>query len=155
MTRDRQVLEGLVSAVGLGILAEYAYSGIVGRDPPSGPGDLIKAGVTRSGMLGWYQEANALSEKWFDLDGFAAIGAKRPDSRYISRETLTAALGPTAGKIEALIKTGRNVAELDWSATDTRRMRRMLAGQNLFYVRALLDRLEKAGNEAVGVEPLD
>lgn len=152
--RDINVLHGLVSAIGLGVLAEYAYSGIVGRDPPKTAGDLIKAGVTRSGVLGWYQEGNALSEKWFGLDGFAAIGAQRPDSRYISRETLTAALGPTAGKIEALIKTGRNVASLDWTAADTRRMRRMLVGQNLFYIRSLLDRLEAVGNEAVGVEPL-
>ncbi|GAA2871966.1 hypothetical protein GGQ99_000959 [Aminobacter niigataensis] len=153
-TRDINVLHGAVSAIGLGILAEYAYSAIVGRDMPKEPGDLIKAGMTRSGMLGWYQEANALSEKWFSLDAFSAVGAKRPDSRYISRESLTAALGPTAGKIEALIKSGRNTANLDWSAGDTRRMRRMLIGQNLFYIRTLLDKLEAGVNEAVGIEPL-
>ncbi|MER2635338.1 MAG: hypothetical protein ABTQ30_15950, partial [Rhizobiaceae bacterium] len=152
--RDRQVLQGLVSAIGLGMLAEYAYSGIVGRDMPSTLPDMVKAGITRSGVLGWYQEANALSEKWFDVDAFSTIGAKRPDSRYISRETLTAALGPTAGKVEALLKTGRNVADLNWTATDTRRMRKLVIGQNLFYIRTLLDKLEAGGNEAAGVAPL-
>ena len=153
--RDAQVLQGIVSAIGLGVLAEYAYSEIVGRDLTLNPGDMIKAGVSRSGMLGWYQEANSLSEKWWSLDSFGLIGAQRPDSRYISRESLTAALGPTAGKIESLIRTGQDAAKLDWKAGDTRRMRRMLIGQNLFYIRALLDRLEAGANEAVGVEPFE
>lgn len=153
--RDAQVLQGLVSAIGLGILAEAIYSQIVGRDLPKNPADLIKAGLTRSGALGWYQEANAISEKWTGgaADAFRLIGAERPDSRYISRSQLGALLGPTANKLEAFISSGYNVANLNWTAGDTRRVRRLLAGQNLFYIRGLLDKIETQVNEAAGVEP--
>ncbi|WP_185929046.1 hypothetical protein, partial [Mesorhizobium sp. M7A.T.Ca.US.000.02.2.1] len=154
--RDRQVLEGMVSAIGLGMLAEYAYSGIAGRSPPDTASDWIKQGIARAGLLGWYQEANAISAKWTGgaADAYRLIGASRPDSRYYSRSTLGAVLGPTANKVESLIYTSSDVANLDWKAADTRRFRRLLIGQNVFYIRGLIDRLEAGANEAVGVAPL-
>lgn len=155
-SRDRQVLEGMVSAIGLGMLAEYAYSGIAGRDPPVAASEWIKQGISRAGLLGWYQEANAISAKWTGgaADAYRLIGAKRPDSRYYSRSTLGAILGPTANKVESLIYTSSDIANLDWKAADTRRLRRMLIGQNVFYIRGLLDSLEAGANAAAGVEPL-
>lgn len=155
--RDAAVLSGLVSAVGLGILAEYAYSELVDREMPKGPPDLIKAGVTRSGMFGWYQEANAITSKWTggSADFFRLMGSERPDSRYVTRSKLGAILGPTSGKVEAAITMGSDLANLDWTAGDTRRLRRLMVGQNLFYVRRLFDKLEAGANRAVGLEPLD
>lgn len=155
-TRDLNVLHGLASAIALGVLSEYVYSLIVGRDMPKGAPDLIKAGISRSGALGWYQEANAISSKWTGgtADMFRLIGTERPDSRYISRSKLGALLGPTSNKVEALITTGSNVANLNWTAADTRRMRRFMIGQNLFYIRSALDKVEGGVNDAAGLEPM-
>jgi hypothetical protein len=138
-------------------MADSIYSWIVGRDQPTNPADIIKAGVERSGMLGWYQEANSVGEKWTRgaSDAYQLIGAKRPDSRYISRSILGAILGPTANKVESLVTTGGDLANLHWSAADTRRMRRMLIGQNLFYLRSTFDKLEGGFNREIGVTPYD
>lgn len=154
--RDIYVLQGLVSAVALGVLGETIYSWLNDRPLPDNPANIIKSGVERSGVLGWYQEANSLSAKFSGgaADVFRLAGADRPDSRYISRSVLGAFLGPTANKFEDLVRVTGTAANLDWSAADTRRLRRMVPGQNLFYIRRLLDRLEGDVNEAFGIEPL-
>lgn len=154
--RDIYVLQGLVSAVALGVLGETIYSWLNDRPLPDNPANIIKSGVERSGLLGWYQEANSLSAKFSGgaADVFRLAGADRPDSRYISRSVLGAFLGPTANKFEDLVRVTGTAANLDWSAADTRRLRKLVAGQNLFYIRRLLDDLEGGVNEAFGIEPL-
>lgn len=154
--RDIEALQGMASAVALGVMAEVIYSWIVGRDLPENPANIIKSGVERSGLLGWYQEANSLSAKFSggSADVFRLAGADRPDSRYISRSVLGAFLGPTANKFEDLVRVTGTAANLDWSAADTRRLRRMVPGQNLFYIRRRLDELEGNVNEAFGITPL-
>ena len=155
--RDRQVLQGMISAIGLGILAEYANNIAAGRESPKTSADLIKAGVSRSGIMGWYTDANALSSKWTGgtADIFRLIGTSRPDSRYISRSKLGALLGPTAGKVENLLTIASDLTNMNWTAMDTERLRRFMIGQNLFYIRRLLDGLVDGINEAGGLEPLE
>lgn len=158
--RDAQVLQGAASAVALGVLAEYAYSIAANRDAPATPQDWIKAGVNRSGILGWYQEGNSIAAKWTGgtADAFRLIGAGAPDARYISRSPGGALLGPTFGKAESTVKVMSKLVakvlggDVEWNASDTTQMRRMLAGQNLFYIRRLLDAGEREVNDAIGVE---
>jgi hypothetical protein len=162
--RDAQVLQGAVSAIGLGMLSEYAYSLIAGREPPKNTADWVKAGITRSGMLGWYQEGNSILAKWTggSADAFRLMGASRPDARYISRSPGAALLGPVYGKFEAAIKAFSKITAkalntdpnkpIEWTASDTRNLRRLLIGQNLFWLRGLLDRGEAQVNDALGVE---
>ncbi|ATN34736.1 hypothetical protein ACO34A_13095 [Rhizobium sp. ACO-34A] len=159
--RDAQVLQGLVSAIGLGVIAEYAYSIAADRDPPANPADWVKAGINRSGILGWYSEGNSILSKWTGgaADAFRLIGAGQPDARYISRSPLGALLGPTANKAETVIKSTSKLVskalggDAEWSEGDTRNLRRLIAGQNLFYIRRLLDQGEESVNEWLGVEP--
>jgi len=141
--RDAQVLSGMVAAIGLGAIGEYAYSIASGRDLPKTTGDWVKAGVSRSGVLGWLEEANAVPAKWTggSTDMYRLIGSTGPGSRYQSREGGGVLLGPTWNKIEGLIRAGGNAANLNWAAADTKRVRRMIAGQNLFYLRRGFDAL--------------
>lgn len=158
--RDAQVLQGAVSAIGLGIISEYAYSLIADRDPPDNAADLIKAGVIRSGMLGFYQEGNSILAKWTggEADAFRLMGATRPDARYISRSPGAALLGPVYGKFEAAVKSFSKVAAMslggdqEWTESDTRGLRRLLIGQNLFWLRNLLDKGEEGVNDVLGVQ---
>jgi hypothetical protein len=140
-TRDAAVISGLVSALALGVMVDAIYAWFNDRELPAKPADLVKAGLIRSGVLGWYQEANAVSEKVFGLDGFKAIGATQRDARYINREQWTAWLGPTAGKLESLFAIGSDVAKLEWTEHDTRRLRRLLPFQNLHATRLIFDKL--------------
>ncbi|NRF12280.1 hypothetical protein [Agrobacterium pusense] len=141
--RDAQVLQGFVAVTALGMIGEYAYSIASGRDTPASTGDWIKAGLSRSGALGWIEEANAIGAKWTGgtTDMYRAIGAEGHGSRYQSREKLGILLGPTANKLEGVVRAGANAINGDWSDADTRRMRRLVAGQNLFYLRRLFDQI--------------
>ncbi len=68
-----------------------------------------------------------------------------------SRGILGTLAGPTAGKIEKMAQIGGSVATGEWTASDTTAVRRLLPFQNLFYVRGLLDEVEKGVNERMGV----
>ncbi|RVL05653.1 hypothetical protein [Sinorhizobium meliloti] len=141
--RDAQVAQGFVAAVVLGMVGEYAYSLASGRDTPNTLPDWIKAGMSRSGVFGWIEEANAIGSKWTGgtTDLYQAIGAEAQGSRYQSREKLGILLGPTANKLEGVVRAGANAINGEWGDADTRRMRRLVAGQNLFYLRQLFDKI--------------
>lgn len=160
--RDHQALQGLASAIVLGMLGEYAYSVVANRPSPDSTADWVKAGINRSGILGWYAEGNAVLAKWTGgaTDGYRLIGATQPDARYISRTPLAALLGPVAGKFETTVKSFSKLAakalgsDQEWNANDTYQLRRLLPAQNLFYIRRLLDAGEDAVNDnLLGVEP--
>lgn len=147
--RDAQVAQGFVAAVVLGMVGEYAYSLASGRDTPTTLPNWIKAGMSRSGVFGWIEEANAISSKWTggQRDLYRLMGATGEGSRYQSREKLGILLGPTANKLEGIARAGSNAitsnpqGESNWGDADTRRMRRLVAGQNLFYLRRLFDKI--------------
>ncbi|BCH59200.1 hypothetical protein RvVAR0630_18240 [Agrobacterium vitis] len=160
--RDAQVLQGAASAIVLGIIAEYAYSIAANRDAPNSPSDWIKAGINRSGILGWYSEGNSILAKWTGgaADAYRLIGANMPDARYISRSPGGALLGPVFGKAEATVKSMSTLlnkalgGDAEWKASDTTNMRRLVAGQNLFLIRRLLvDNVEDEVDEWLGIEP--
>ena len=99
--------------------------------------------MSRSGALGWIEEVNAIGSKWTGgtTDIYRAIGAEAQGSRYQSREKLGILLGPTANKLEGVVRATANAINGDWGPADTRRVRRLVAGQNLFYLRRLFDQI--------------
>ena len=160
--RDHRTLLALASTLALGAVAEYAYSVVANRPTPKDNSDWVKASVMRSGILGWYQEGNSIMEKWTGgaVDVFRLIGADMPDARYISRSPGAALMGPVYGKFETSVKAFSKLAakavggDQEWTAGDTRQLRRLLPAQNLFYLRRLLDAGEAEVNELMGIEPL-
>lgn len=146
--RDAQALSGVLTSMALGTLSAYLYAVASNRELPKRPQDWIKEGFDRSGLLGWISEANGLSSKVTrgTIDVYRLIGADKPLSRYASRSALGALLGPTAGKLESLQQIMGSAATGEWTAADTRRLRRLVAGQNLFYLRRLFDQVEQDGN---------
>lgn len=146
--RDAAALQGLVTSIGLGMLSYALYSVASGREISDRPQDWVKEGLSRSGVLGWIDEGNAMSAKLTrgSVDIYRLIGADKPLSRYASRSIAGAFLGPTLGKVEGLAQVMGSVATGEWTASDTRALRRLFAGQNLFYIRRLLDQVETEGN---------
>ncbi|NTI29254.1 hypothetical protein [Rhizobium rhizogenes] len=144
--RDVQALSGFLSAITLGMVSQAAYSATTGSELPKTPSDWVKQGISRSGFTGLLEEMNSISSKWTDgtWDAYRLLGATQPASRYQSRDKLGVLLGPTANKLSGLIQAGGHAAQLDWKDSDTRALRRVVAGQNLFYVRWLL---RQAGTE--------
>jgi hypothetical protein len=70
------------------------------------------------------------------------IGAP-PMSRYASRNIMGALLGPSAGTIEDLNGVTGAMAQGEFTEADLRRIRKLLPGPNLFYIRQLLNTLEE------------
>jgi hypothetical protein len=153
--RDAQVLQGLLLSMGMGMLS-YKLNSLTGGQPTSSkPQDWIKESISRGGMLGWFEEGNAMASKMTrgGVDIYRVIGADKPLSRFASRSAMDQILGPTAGKIAGMISVASAASKpSEWSEADTKAMRRLVAGQNVFWLRNALDQVEKAGNNAFGIE---
>lgn len=151
--RDAHALSGLVASVGLGMLS-YKINAVLGGQATSDrPQDWIKEGINKGGVLGWFEEGNALASKMTrgGVDMYRMIGADKPLSRYANRSTLDMFLGPTAGKIQALTQASGAAASGEWTESDTKAVRKLTAFQNLFYLRNLFNQVEAGTNGAFGV----
>jgi hypothetical protein len=82
--------------------------------------------------------------------GLSAITGKMA-SRYMSRNIWGAALGPTAEVLETAAVLPGAFINNEWTASDTRALRKLLPYQNLFYLRRLLDQVERNTNDLFGV----
>jgi hypothetical protein len=153
--RDAQVLQGMIFSMGLGMLS-YKLGAMTGGTPTSDkPQDWIKEAISKGGILGWFEEGNALASKATrgGVDIYRLIGADKPLSRFASRSALDQILGPTAGKVAGILKVaGAASKPSEWSESDTKALRRLIAGQNTFYLRGLFNQVEAAGNNAFGIE---
>jgi len=153
--RDAQVLQGLIFSMGLGMLS-YKLNSLTGGSKVSDkPADWIKESISRGGLLGWFEEANALSSKATrgGVDIYRLIGAEKPLTRFASRSAMDQLLGPTAGKIQNILSvTSAASKPSEWSEADTKSVRRLIAGQNVFFLRNLFDQVEKSANNSLGIE---
>ncbi|MEU7656863.1 hypothetical protein AB0C41_33145, partial [Micromonospora taraxaci] len=106
-------------------------------------------------LLGWFEEGYALASKATGggVDIYRLIGADKPLSRFASRSAMDQLLGPTAGKIQNILSiTSACSKPSEWSEADTKAIRRLIAGQNTFYLRRLFDEVEKSANNTFGIE---
>jgi len=72
-------------------------------------------------------------------------------TRYASRTLWGAALGPSAELLEtAFTQPGAFLSD-QWTASDTRALRKILPFQNIFYIRRLFDQVEEGANRAIGI----
>jgi hypothetical protein len=153
--RDAQVLQGTIFSMGLGMLS-YKLNSLTGGQPTSDkPQDWVKEAISRGNLLGWFEEGNALASKVTrgGVDIYRMIGADKPLSRYASRSAMDQILGPTAGKIGGILAVGSAASKpSEWNEADSKAMRRLIGGQNVFYLRNLFDQVEKSGNKAFGIE---
>lgn len=152
--RDAQVLQGLAVMMALGMLS-YKLNSVFGGQPTSDrPQDWFKEGISRSGLLGWFEEANAVAAKTTRgaVDVYRLIGADKPASRFVSRGVVDMFLGPTAGKMRDIAQVAGSASTADWQESDTKALRRLIAMQNLFYVRGLFNRIEESANARLGIQ---
>lgn len=152
--RDFHSLQGVMFSAALGMLAAKAYAAVTGVGEPTTPQGWVKEGIHRAGLLGWFEEGNAIGAKVTSgkADLWRMIGADQPLSRYQSRSVLGALLGPTADKIQSLSQIGGSAARGDWNASDTHALRRLTATQNLIYLRGFYDKGEAAFNDANNIQ---
>ena len=154
---DGRTLQGLVAAMGMGMISYRAYTLWSGAEVSDRPQDWIKEGISRSAIGGWYTELNSVQAKFTggNTDMFRAIGADHPLSRRQSNSALSEMLGPTYSRMEGLKQGLNDASHGTWTAMDTHKVRQAMWLQNLFLTRRLLDSVEDGFNESLGVKPLN
>ena len=87
------------------------------------------------------------------VDVYRLLGAHKPLSRYASRSAMDQLLGPTAGKIGGILSVGSAMSKpSEWNESDSKALRRLVAGQNVWYLRNVFDQVGKGSNNAFGIE---
>lgn len=142
--RDAEALNGLLLSVALGTAAYGAKEFVAGREISTDPKKLIVESLDRSGVFGYFWDVNNIVEKMTrgEVGVNKLIGAP-PMSRYASRNIMGALLGPSAGTIEDLSAVTGAISQGEFTESDLRRVRKLMPGQNLFYIRQLLNSLEE------------
>lgn len=140
--KDREVMEGIIAGVALGMMI---YKIKVPPEQQSNDiGVLIKEGVDRSGLGGWLMEANNITEKLSGNNiGLSAMMGAAPSSRYSSRNTIGALLGPTFGTVSDALSVVPSITSGDMKAADAKAVRRMMPYQNHFLIKRLFDKFEE------------
>ena len=142
--RDAEALNGFLLSVALGTAAYGAKEFVAGRDISTDPKKLIVESLDRSGAFGYLWDINNITEKMTrgEVGVNKLIGAP-PMSRYASRNIMGALLGPSAGTAEDIQAVTGAIASGEFTESDLRRVRKLMPGQNLFYIRQLLNTLEQ------------
>ena len=143
--RDASALNGFLIAAALGTLTYGVKQYTAGREISSNPNQIIVESLDRSGAFGYFWDVNNIAAKMTNGEvSVQKVFGADPVSRYASRNIIGAMFGPSVGKIEDVRSiTGNLSSEGELSQSDIRKLRRMLPGQNLFYMRQLLDKLEE------------
>lgn len=157
--RDMATLNGMALMTALGMLTYFAKQQMAGQGDKlpgvSTPGEVAKwvaEGLDRGGLTGWLFDANNMIEKMTSgAVGMSRLTGQPTMSRYASRGVLSAILGPTAGFVEDLASATQSLGRGDWSASDSRAVRRMIPLQNLIGIRHIFDAAETGINHALGV----
>jgi len=149
--RDAAVLQGVISMIGTGMLIYYLKQKGANREVSDDPRVWIAEGVDRSGLLGVFMEVNNIAEKLTGGKvGINALTGGEIMSRYASRNSIDALMGPTFGAAKDLITILNALSTGEISESDVRAFRRMTPYQNVFYLRWLFDIFEKEINKNIG-----
>lgn len=149
--RDMAVLNGVMLAMGLGMLQYYLKSELNGQEPSDKPGVWIYEAFDNAGLGGWLMNANHSMEKITgDRIGLSALTGQ-PARRYINVNKLGAIFGPSVGKVSDMIDVFDAVSGGGMTQSDVKKIRRLVPLQNVFYLKWLFDQMEKGANDAFGL----
>lgn len=151
---DLAALNGSLLMIALGGLVYGAKQKTAGREVSTDPAVLLTEAIDRSGLMGILFDVNNITEKMTrGTVGVSALTGGPMMSRYASRNVIGALLGPTVDTVEDVTKVTGALSTGEISESDVRSMRKLVPGQNLFYLRNLFNRFEEqAADELVTAE---
>ena len=150
--RDKQVMSGLTAMFGLGLMTvaikDIASTGEVkDRTPRQWAVDAFD----RSGMAAIFMEGDSLMAKSVGFSPATLIAGREP-SRFAQRSLIEQIAGPTAGLIQsaaAAATVAGHTREL--TLVDLHKIRKLVPGQNLFYLQYLFNKMEEGAGSALGL----
>ncbi len=142
--RDLQALNGFLISVGLGGMTYGLKQFVADRPISDDPAKIIVESLDRSGGFGYFWDLNNLAEKATRGHvGVNPLVGAPPMSRYASRNIVGAAAGPSFGTAKDILDVVGGAASGEFTQKEFRKLRKLMPGQNLFYMRRLLNELEK------------
>ena len=151
---DAGSVAGLVTAVGMGMLAYRINSMAAGQKTSDRVQDWVKEGVSRGGVLGVIDDSNSIVSKATGgkADIYRLMGADKPLSKYVSVDAASMFLGPSYGKLTNFMKVARGATHpSEWNEADSHALRMMTMGTNFPYLPQLFDKVEAGANHAFGI----
>ena len=140
--KDMAALNGLISAVGLGMMAYYFKAKLAGREVSKDPSVWMAEGLDRSGYFGILSDYSHIADK-VGLGASSLLGTGQL-SRYQSRNIGASLLGPSVGLLgDAAISIGA-LKSGEISEADANAIRRMIWFNNHFLLTGAMDNFEKA-----------
>jgi len=141
---DAAALNGFLLTVGLGGLTYGLKQMVAGRDITNNSNQIIIESLDRSGAFGYMWDVNNMAGKFTNGEvSINKVAGGQPMSRYASRNIWGALLGPSVGTVEDIRAVSGNISSGDFSEGDISRIRKMMPGQNIFYMRQLLNSIEE------------
>lgn len=156
--RDQETLSGVVALLAMGglgaALRDIARDGKVEERSPN---QWAVEMVDRSGLIMPLVELDTMLNRAAHTPSIVQALAGEEPSRFAGRNKLDIFLGPTAGTIEdAGLLSGASFARVlegeEFTTSDLHRARRLLPGQNLFWLRGVLSKIEEGAGEALDLE---
>lgn len=133
--RDIEALQGIIGLIGLGAISGMIKNQIRGKESSTEPVDLIREGMFRSGVWGYFME-NLLA-------GGASMAGTTASSRFAGRNIHGMIFGPNANLIEDtasnIITLRKVVTGEDTTKSDRKKLLKAIPFNNLFYIRSLLE----------------
>jgi hypothetical protein len=149
--RDAATLSGIMVSLGLGALAYWSKQVAAGKDVSDNPAVWAANAIDQSGLTGWFMEANNMAEKATrGRVGLSALTGEQI-SRFATRNVTGAFLGPTPGAISDIFQVSGSIFAGDTTKADLNKVRQMIPGQNIFYIRRLFNLVEDATGDALGL----
>lgn len=150
--RDADTLAGIVTALSLGAMTYMAKQITAERELSDNPMVWATNAFDWSGLGGWMMDVNNIAEKASrGRVGLSGITGEQM-SRYQSRNVIGAFLGPTPDAVSDIFQVSGSIFAGDTTKSDLHKMRGLIPFQNLFYVRSLLNKVEDATGDAIGLE---
>ena len=149
--RDAAALNGALLMMALGALTYAAKQKTAGRDISDKPEVWATEAFDRSGLSGWLMDVNNITEKFTGgRVGFSRITGEQI-SRYQSRNVEGAIFGPTVDILPDVFGASSAAFRGDFSQADLHKVRKLIPLQNIFYLRGLIDQVEKGAGNALGL----
>ncbi len=142
--RDAQAVNGALMMMAFGGVAYASKQYAAGRDISTEPEKLLVEALDRSGLMGFFSDVNNTVEKVSrGTIGMNALLGESPMSRYASRNITGSVLGPSFGTAEDIFDIAGDVSSNEMDEGTIRSIRKLLPGQNIFYIRRMLNSLEE------------
>lgn len=151
---DARAASGLASLIAAGAMTYYAKQYVSNQPTEKNPARLALEVLDKSNLLGWASE--------YFYPALWAFGAK-DFSRWGDRQTVETALGAAIGPVADLWdlrlpakiygQMHKGVGDARFTRNDIHRLRRLIPGNQVWYLRRAVNTLERKAGDSLGIAP--